>query len=119
MYGFWEMRAITIKEIIHTTAKYFNMPAEVLVSKNVSRDVVLRRHIAMYIAQKLTYKSLRVIATAFDMSYSGSVAHAVNKVTVLTANTPQIETDIQAIIKSLNQEENENASSKLPITSGP
>lgn len=112
------MRVITIKEVIHRTAKQFNMPVEEVVSKNVNRQVVLVRHVGMYIAKKLTYKSLRVISNAFGMSHAGSVAHAVNHVEVLMAKNPIIEADVKTILKNLNQEENENASSELPDTDG-
>lgn len=110
------MRVITIKEVIHRTAKQFNMPVEEVVSKNVNRQVVLVRHIGMYIARKLTYKSLRVISNAFGMIHAGSVAHAVNHVEVLMAKNPIIEADVKAILKNLNPEENENAGKELPNT---
>lgn len=110
------MKAVTIKDVIHQTAKQFNMPVEVVVSKNVRREVVLVRHIAMYVANKLTYKSLRVIATACGMSYAGTVAHAVRSVAALIEKDPKVETDVKAILKSLNTEENDHVSEKLPDT---
>lgn len=71
----------TVAEITAMTAEYFGLPAEVIAStENRSYEVTYARHMAQYLARKLTYKSLRVIATDFSMKDHTGVLYAVNKI---------------------------------------
>lgn len=111
------MKAPTIEQVINNTAEYFGVPnATIATTGYRAKDALVKRQIAMYVAAKVTYKSLRQIAEEFGMDYAGSVSHARNKTEKLIEHNAEVANDVKEIIKSLNTEESENVSEKLPDT---
>ncbi len=58
-------REITVDFIQQLVAEYFNVPVEKLASKTRKRQVVIARQLSMYLAKKLTGKSLKAIGQTF------------------------------------------------------
>lgn len=112
------MKLPTIKQVILHTANHFKMPEEALTSKEAnSQKATLRSQIGMHIARELTFKSLKQIATAFGRRDPGSVKFAVTKIEELAKQDAVIAADVEAIIKAINQEENDHVGKNLPDTS--
>ncbi len=71
----------TVEEIIVAVSKKFNIPEAVIRDQsNKARRVTQARHVAMYLACKLTYFSKQTIAEAFDAKNHTSVIYGFNRV---------------------------------------
>lgn len=58
-------KEITVDYIQELVADYFNVPVEKLASKTRKRQIVIARQLSMYLAKKLTGKSLKAIGETF------------------------------------------------------
>jgi len=72
-------KPINMKTILLAVSKNFNVPISHLTSQSRKKNVALPRHLAMYLARKLTDNSLHTIGLAFCRDYS-TVIHSVKKV---------------------------------------
>jgi len=94
------MKLPTVEEVVESTASYFGIPEEALLDKKMkAKDACLKRHVAMYLAAKLTYRSLRQVGDVFDMD-GASVSFALKKVTDLIAKDKELAKDVAAIRRS-------------------
>lgn len=74
---------ITIKGIIDVTAKFFGVRTIDLISQRRTANLVLPRHIAMFLAKKLTPYSLPIIGRRFGGRDHTTVMHAVSKIATM------------------------------------
>ena len=70
---------LSLKRIIEACANYFKVSVEALLSKKRQAQLVLARHVAMFLCRDLTRESLPAIGKAFGCHHT-SVLHATGKV---------------------------------------
>ena len=75
-----QVRKITIETIQRTVAESFGMRVAELKQKNNSRQIVVPRQIAMYLAKQLTEASLPEIGRQFGGKHHTTVMHSINKI---------------------------------------
>ena len=75
-----QVRKITIEAIQRTVAEQFGMRVAELKQKNNSRQIVVPRQIAMYLAKQLTEASLPEIGRQFGGKHHTTVMHSISKI---------------------------------------
>jgi len=75
-----QVRKITIETIQRTVAEQFAMRVSELKQKNNSRQIVVPRQIAMYLAKQLTEASLPEIGRQFGGKHHTTVMHSISKI---------------------------------------
>ncbi len=75
-----QVRKITIESIQRSVAEQFGMRIAELKQKNNSRQIVVPRQIAMYLAKQLTEASLPEIGRQFGGKHHTTVMHSINKI---------------------------------------
>lgn len=73
-------RAISVEVIQKTVAEFFRVPPSELRAKKRTRNIVLPRQIAMYLARQLTAQSLPEIGNAFGGKDHTTVLHSCKKI---------------------------------------
>jgi chromosomal replication initiator protein len=75
-----QVRKITIESIQRAVAEQFGMRVSDLKQKNNSRNVVVPRQIAMYLAKQMTEASLPEIGRQFGNKHHTTVMHSIGKI---------------------------------------
>ena len=75
-----QVRKITIEAIQRATAEHFGMKISELKQKNNSRQIVVPRQIAMYLAKQMTEASLPEIGRQFGGKHHTTVMHSIAKI---------------------------------------
>ena len=75
-----QVRKITIEAIQRAVAEQFGMKVSDLKQKNNSRNVVVPRQIAMYLAKQMTEASLPEIGRQFGNKHHTTVMHSIAKI---------------------------------------
>jgi chromosomal replication initiator protein len=75
-----QVRKITIEAIQRAVAEQFGMKISDLKQKNNSRNVVVPRQIAMYLAKQMTEASLPEIGRQFGNKHHTTVMHSIGKI---------------------------------------
>ena len=75
-----QVRKITIEAIQRTVAEHFGMRVPELKQKNNSRQIVVPRQIAMYLAKQMTEASLPEIGRQFGGKHHTTVMHSIAKI---------------------------------------
>ncbi len=75
-----QVRKISIETIQRTVAEQFGMRVAELKQKNNSRQIVVPRQIAMYLAKQLTEASLPEIGRQFGGKHHTTVMHSIGKI---------------------------------------
>ena len=75
-----QVRKITIEAIQRTVAEHFGMKIPELKQKNNSRQIVVPRQIAMYLAKQMTEASLPEIGRQFGGKHHTTVMHSIAKI---------------------------------------
>ncbi len=75
-----QVRKVTIEAIQRSVAEQFGMRVAELKQKNNSRQIVVPRQIAMYLAKQLTEASLPEIGRQFGGKHHTTVMHSINKI---------------------------------------
>src|ERR1700723_2695050 len=75
-----QVRKITIEAIQRAVAEQFGMRVADLKQKNNSRNVVVPRQIAMYLAKQMTEASLPEIGRQFGNKHHTTVMHSISKI---------------------------------------
>jgi chromosomal replication initiator protein len=75
-----QVRKITIEAIQRAVAEHFGMRVADLKQKNNSRNVVVPRQIAMYLAKQMTEASLPEIGRQFGNKHHTTVMHSIGKI---------------------------------------
>ena len=75
-----QVRKITIEAIQRAVAEHFGMRVPELKQKNNSRQIVVPRQIAMYLAKQMTEASLPEIGRQFGGKHHTTVMHSIAKI---------------------------------------
>ena len=81
---FSQIRVITVDKIQNVVSNYFNIALNEMLSQRRSRPLARPRQIAMYLAKKMTTRSLPEIGRRFANRDHTTVIHAVKTITRLS-----------------------------------
>ena len=97
---FNQVRVITVDKIQNTVSNYFNVSLNDMLSQRRSRPLARPRQIAMYLAKKMTSRSLPEIGRRFANRDHTTVIHAVKTINRLSQQDDEMKKNISQI-KSL------------------
>jgi chromosomal replication initiator protein len=97
---FSQIRVVTVDKIQNVVSNYFNIPLSDMLSQRRSRPLARPRQLAMYLAKKLTTRSLPEIGRRFANRDHTTVIHAVKTITRLSEQDDEMKKNVDQI-KSL------------------
>ena len=97
---FSQIKVITVDKIQNIVSNYFNIPLSDMLSQRRSRPLARPRQIAMFLAKKMTTRSLPEIGRRFANRDHTTVIHAVKTITRLSEQDDEMKKNINQI-KSL------------------
>ena len=97
---FSQIRVITVDKIQNIVSNFFNIQVSEMLSQRRSRPLARPRQIAMYLAKKMTSRSLPEIGRRFANRDHTTVIHAVKTITRLSEQDDEMKRNINQI-KSL------------------
>ena len=97
---FSQIRVVTVDKIQNIVSNYFNIGISEMLSQRRSRPLARPRQIAMYLAKKMTSRSLPEIGRRFANRDHTTVIHAVKTITRLSEQDDEMKKNISQI-KSL------------------
>ena len=97
---FSQIRVITVDKIQNVVSNFFNIALSEMLSQRRSRPLARPRQIAMYLAKKLTSRSLPEIGRRFANRDHTTVIHAVKTITRLSEQDDELKKNLNQI-KSL------------------
>ncbi len=97
---FNQIRVITVDKIQNVVSNYFNIALSEMLSQRRSRPLARPRQIAMFLAKKMTSRSLPEIGRRFANRDHTTVIHAVKTITRLSEQDDEMKKNISQI-KSL------------------
>ena len=95
---------VTVDKIQNTVSSFFNIPLTEMLSQRRSRPLARPRQIAMYLAKKLTTRSLPEIGRRFANRDHTTVIHAVKTITRLSEKDLEMKKNIEQIKDLLVEE---------------
>lgn len=95
-------RKLTIDEIQRKVAEHYKLRMTDLLSARRARDVARPRQVAMYLAKKLTPRSLPEIGRRFGGRDHTTVMHAVKRIESLRASDREIDADVVLLTRMLD-----------------
>ena len=96
-----QVRKITIEAIQRTVAEQFGMRVAELKQKNNSRQIVVPRQIAMYLAKQMTEASLPEIGRQFGGKHHTTVMHSIAKIDELRRTDKDLGRTISKLMETL------------------
>jgi chromosomal replication initiator protein len=102
---FSQIKVVTVDKIQNTVSNFYNISLGEMLSQRRSRPLARPRQIAMYLAKKMTTRSLPEIGRRFANRDHTTVIHAVKTITRLSEKDEEMKKNIIQI-KSLLLEEN-------------
>ncbi len=97
-----QVRKITIEAIQRTVAEHFGMRVPELKQKNNSRQIVVPRQIAMYLAKQMTEASLPEIGRQFGGKHHTTVMHSINKIDEQRRNDKDLNRTLNKLMETLS-----------------
>ena len=97
---FSQIRVITVDKIQNVVSNFFNIPLSEMLSQRRSRPLARPRQIAMFLAKKMTSRSLPEIGRRFANRDHTTVIHAVKTITRLSEQDDEMKKNINQL-KSL------------------
>jgi len=97
---FYQIKIITVDKIQNVVSNYFNIALSEMLSQRRSRPLARPRQIAMFLAKKMTTRSLPEIGRRFANRDHTTVIHAVKTITRLSEQDDEMKKNINQI-KSL------------------
>jgi chromosomal replication initiator protein len=94
---------IKIDDILKVVGRHYNVSKNDLLSPRRARSVVVPRQIGMYLAKKLTSRSLPEIGRRFGGRDHSTVLHAVRKIDDLVRADEKLAKDVAALIRLIEQ----------------
>jgi chromosomal replication initiator protein len=94
---FSQIRVITVDKIQNIVSNYFNIPLSDMLSQRRSRPLARPRQLAMYLAKKMTSRSLPEIGRRFANRDHTTVIHAVKTITRLSEQDDEMKKNINQI----------------------
>jgi chromosomal replication initiator protein len=101
---FNQAKIITVDRIQNTVANFFNIPLAEMLSQRRSRPLARPRQIAMYLAKKMTTRSLPEIGRRFANRDHTTVIHAVKTITRLSEKDDEMKKNIDQLRSLLLEE---------------
>ncbi len=101
---FNQVKLVTVDKIQNTVSSFFNIPLSEMLSQRRSRPLARPRQIAMYLAKKLTTRSLPEIGRRFANRDHTTVIHAVKTITRLSEKDQEMKKNIEQIKDLLVEE---------------
>lgn len=92
---------IHVAEIQHAVAKHYGLTMADLRGPGRKRVFIAPRHVAMYLARRMTPQSFRQIGSRFGGRDHTTVLSACQKIKRLRASDPQLSEDISAIVRMI------------------
>ncbi|MBU2540311.1 MAG: chromosomal replication initiator protein DnaA [Candidatus Omnitrophica bacterium] len=96
-------KIITIERIQKEVAGMFNVTVNEVRSKRRTKNIILPRQIAMYLARELTTQSLPEIGEAFGGKNHTTVLYACKKIKKEINNNKQVSNFVSSILKNIKQ----------------
>src|SRR6202789_42041 len=97
-----QVRKITIEAIQRTVAEQFGMRVAELKQKNNSRQIVVPRQIAMYLAKQMTEASLPEIGRQFGGKHHTTVMHSIAKIDTQRRDEKDLNRTLNKLMEILN-----------------
>ena len=97
-----QVRKITIETIQRTVSEHFGMRVAELKQKNNSRQIVVPRQIAMYLAKQLTEASLPEIGRQFGGKHHTTVMHSISKIDEQRRTDKDLNRTINKLMETLS-----------------
>ncbi len=97
-----QVRKVTIETIQRTVAEQFGMRVAELKQKNNSRQIVVPRQIAMYLAKQLTEASLPEIGRQFGGKHHTTVMHSIGKIDEQRRNDKDLNRTLNKLMETLS-----------------
>jgi chromosomal replication initiator protein len=97
-----QVRKITIEAIQRTVAEHFGMKVPELKQKNNSRQIVVPRQIAMYLAKQMTEASLPEIGRQFGGKHHTTVMHSIAKIDEQRRNDKDLNRTVNKLMEGLS-----------------
>ncbi|OAN51875.1 MULTISPECIES: chromosomal replication initiator protein DnaA [unclassified Sphingobium] len=94
-------RRVTVDEIQKACAAHFKIDPSEMRSKRRARAVARPRQVAMYLAKKMTPRSLPEIGRIFGGRDHSTVIHAVRTIEALRESNPDMDADVRALLRQL------------------
>ncbi len=94
---FTQIRVITVDKIQNIVSNYYNIPLAEMLSQRRSRPLARPRQIAMYLAKKMTTRSLPEIGRRFNNRDHTTVIHAVKTISRLSEQDDEMKKNINQI----------------------
>ena len=101
---FNQTKIITVDKIQNTVSNFFNISLSDMLSQRRSRPLARPRQIAMFLAKKMTTRSLPEIGRRFANRDHTTVIHAVKTITRLTEKDDEMKKNINQIKSTLLEE---------------
>ncbi|MEK9917954.1 MAG: chromosomal replication initiator protein DnaA [Pelagibacteraceae bacterium] len=101
---FNQAKVITVDKIQNTVSNFYNIPLAEMLSQRRSRPLARPRQIAMYLAKKMTTRSLPEIGRRFANRDHTTVIHAVKTITRLSEKDDEMKKNIEQIRSLLLEE---------------
>ena len=95
---------VKIDDILKIVSRHFNVGRNDLLSARRSRSVVLPRQIGMYLAKKLTARSLPDIGRRFGGRDHSTVLHAVRKIDEQVVSDEKMAREVALLIRLVEQQ---------------
>lgn len=102
--GAAETSRIKIEDILKVISRHFNVGRTDLLSARRAREVVMPRQIGMYLAKKLTARSLPEIGRRFGGRDHSTVLHAVRKIDELMKVDEKLARELALLIRLVEQQ---------------
>ena len=101
---FNQAKIITVDKIQNTVSNFFNIPLAEMLSQRRSRPLARPRQIAMFLAKKMTTRSLPEIGRRFANRDHTTVIHAVKTITRLSEKDEEMKKNIEQLRSLLLEE---------------
>ena len=101
---FNQAKIITVDKIQNNVSNFFNIPLAEMLSQRRSRPLARPRQIAMYLAKKMTTRSLPEIGRRFANRDHTTVIHAVKTITRLSEKDEEMKKNIEQLRSLLLEE---------------
>jgi chromosomal replication initiator protein len=95
---------IKIEDILKVVGRHYNVAKSDLLSPRRARTVVVPRQIGMYLAKKLTSRSLPEIGRRFGGRDHSTVLHAVRKIDEQLRSDEKLAKDVAMLIRMVEQQ---------------
>lgn len=89
-----------IRPVISAVAKYYGVSLRDIVARRRTREYLRPRHVAMYLAKRLTKHSLPALGRVFERDHT-TVLHGCRRIAKLRRQDPELDAEINALLEWL------------------